>query len=117
QAAAGRVVLAMRLEVLGQALDVLGQQRDLDFRGAGVALLGRELLDELGLAFCGDGHGASFLPGNSSGLARVQGKRSPETGCAARLARGCRLAQAERRWPSGSGSARRGPDRESGPRA
>ena len=61
----------MRLEVLGQALDVLGQQRDLDFRGACVPLLGRELVDELGLAFCGDGHGASFLPGSMSGTKRA----------------------------------------------
>src|SRR5690625_6965887 len=40
QAPAGVVVMLMGLEVFGQVGDPLGQQRDLDLRGAGVALVG-----------------------------------------------------------------------------
>src|SRR5579884_42841 len=47
-AAAGVVVVLVRLQVLGQVVDPLGQQRDLDLRGAGVtfggAVLGEDLL-------------------------------------------------------------------------
>src|SRR5207245_10343402 len=45
QAAARMVVLLVRLEVFRQVLDALGEERDLDLRRAGVALVGAELLD------------------------------------------------------------------------
>src|SRR5438552_2349697 len=45
QPAARMVVLLVGLEVLGQILDALGQERDLDLGRAGVALVRPELLD------------------------------------------------------------------------
>ena len=45
------VVLLVRLEMLGQVDDPLGQDRDLDFRRSGVALGLRVVLDDFGLAF------------------------------------------------------------------
>src|SRR6266481_2387662 len=62
QAAAGVVVLLVRLEVVGQAVDALGQKRDLHFGGAGVALVSLELLDEALLPVDGQLH-ARILPG------------------------------------------------------
>jgi len=44
------------LEVFGQIVDPLGQDRDLDFRRTGVACLGGVFLDEGGLALCSDRH-------------------------------------------------------------
>src|SRR5207248_6004502 len=44
QSAPRVVVLLVRLEVLGQVMDALGEQRDLHLRRAGVALVGAELL-------------------------------------------------------------------------
>src|SRR5690606_21102468 len=46
QTTTGMVVLLVVLEVLGQVADALGKDRHLDFRRAGVALGGREFLDE-----------------------------------------------------------------------
>src|SRR6185437_9604829 len=46
EAAAGVVVLLVRLEVLGEVRDALAEQRDLDLRRAGVALVRGELLDD-----------------------------------------------------------------------
>src|SRR5882757_7586834 len=46
-AATGVVVVLVRLEVLGQVVDPLGQQRDLDLRGAGVAFGGAVLGENL----------------------------------------------------------------------
>src|SRR5438093_6153122 len=40
------VILRVLLEMVGQAVDALGQQRDLHLGRAGVALVGAELLDQ-----------------------------------------------------------------------
>jgi hypothetical protein len=40
----GMVIFRMGLEVLGEILDALTQQRNLHFRGAGIALMKSELL-------------------------------------------------------------------------
>src|SRR3990172_2045578 len=40
------MVLAVLFEVVGQPVDALGEQRDLDFGRAGVAVVGTELLDQ-----------------------------------------------------------------------
>ena len=40
------VVLVVALEVLGQVADALGEDRDLDFRAAGVALVAGVVLDD-----------------------------------------------------------------------
>ena len=50
QAAARMVVLHVGLEVLGQVVDALGQDRDLHFGRTGVARLGGIRLDDFGLA-------------------------------------------------------------------
>jgi hypothetical protein len=50
------VVLDVRLEVLGQVLDALGEQRDLNLGRAGVPFTGAKLLDELGLVLSAEGH-------------------------------------------------------------
>src|SRR5689334_6601619 len=71
QAAARGVVLAVRLQVAGQAVDVLGQQGDLDLGRTGVALLLGELGDDFGLACDGDGHGDSLCMA-TAGLAAVR---------------------------------------------
>ena len=54
QATTGVVVVLVELDVLGQALDALGQKRDLHLRGTGVVLVLAVLLDELGLALLAD---------------------------------------------------------------
>jgi hypothetical protein len=51
------VVVLVELDVLGQALDALGQKRDLYLRGTGVVLVLAVLLDELGLALLAYCHG------------------------------------------------------------
>src|ERR1700737_3854188 len=48
QAAPRVVVLLVGLEMLGQVMDALGEQRDLHLGRAGVALVGAELLDDRG---------------------------------------------------------------------
>src|SRR5215472_6742898 len=61
QSAARMVVFRVRLEMFGQVRDAVGQQRDLDLRGARVGFVGPELLDDVslsGLVF-GDVHLAS----------------------------------------------------------
>ena len=60
QPATRRVVLLVRLEVLGQLADALAQDRDLHFRAAGVRLMGAELADNLGL-LCVCQHGNALL--------------------------------------------------------
>src|SRR5205085_7124110 len=50
QSAAGRDVLAVHAQVLSELLDARGEHRDLDFRRAGVALVGRVLGQNFG--FC-----------------------------------------------------------------
>src|SRR5919198_99991 len=53
QAPAGVVVLHVRLEVLGEPVDALGQERDLDLGRPGVALVSLELRDQALLAVDG----------------------------------------------------------------
>ena len=50
------VVLLVALEVFGQIVDPLGEDRNLDFRLTGVAFNGCVFLDEFGLALCSDRH-------------------------------------------------------------
>ena len=45
------VIVLVLLEVLGQVGDALGEQRDLNLRGAGVALMGSVLSDDVLLFF------------------------------------------------------------------
>src|SRR6478752_10500073 len=49
QAAARVVVLAVLTQVLGELVDALGEQRDLDLGGSGVGAVAAELGDDLGL--------------------------------------------------------------------
>ena len=56
QAAAAMIVLRVALEVLGEVGDALGEDRDLDFGRAGVALALRMFLDERLLALRGNRH-------------------------------------------------------------
>src|SRR5690606_5774592 len=56
QAAATGVIFLVLPHVLGQLVDASGEQSDLHLRGAGVAPLALELLDELGLALLRDRH-------------------------------------------------------------
>ena len=56
------VVLSMDLEMLGQMLDALAEQRDLHFGGAGVRRMNPELLNPLlFLRFSNSHISASFL--------------------------------------------------------
>src|SRR4029450_2885068 len=50
QSPARVMVLRMRLEMLREAVDALGQKRNLDLRGAGVPFVSPELLDQALLA-------------------------------------------------------------------
>src|SRR5436190_7509689 len=59
EAAARMVVLGETTEMLGQALDPLRQERDLDFRRTGVTFLGGKPGDDLLLLFPRERH--SFL--------------------------------------------------------
>src|SRR5688572_27209037 len=61
QAAPAVVVFQVRLEVRGQFVDACGEQRDLNFRGAGVVSAARALLDDFGLLDGCHGHGIDFL--------------------------------------------------------
>src|SRR5207245_1449385 len=54
--AAGMEILAVRAQVLGQVIDSSGQERDLDFRRAGILLVGFVFVDDLWFNDCG-GHG------------------------------------------------------------
>ena len=56
QAAARMVVLVVVLEVLGQVADALGEDRDLDIGGTGVALALGVVLHDFLLSFGGDRH-------------------------------------------------------------
>ena len=51
QAATGVVILLVRLEVLGEVVDALGHQRDLDLGRPCIAFVGRELRDDRLLGF------------------------------------------------------------------
>src|SRR5207248_6492855 len=50
QAAAGVMVLLVRLEMLGEVMDALGEQCDLDLRRAGISFVRAELLHHRRLA-------------------------------------------------------------------
>src|SRR5690606_19312602 len=50
------IVFAVSLEMIGQVVDALGKDRDLDFGRTGVAGLGAIFLDELLLAFGSNRH-------------------------------------------------------------
>src|SRR4029077_6408285 len=56
QPSARMIVLAVRLEMLCEIGNPLGQDRDLDFWRTGIAGLGRIFLDELLLALSADRH-------------------------------------------------------------
>src|SRR5207244_10658091 len=56
QPAARVVVLAVRAQVLGQVVDALGEQRNLDLGGAGIPILATELADQLLLLLLGQRH-------------------------------------------------------------
>ena len=85
----------MLAQVLGEVVDALGQQGDLDLGVAGVALVGAELRGELALAFAGDaGIGGTVAdPGErtavyrrpDSGLIRLLGQLARALDVAAHL--------------------------------
>src|SRR5688572_7836581 len=58
--AARMVVLAVRLEVFGQVVDALGEDRNLHFGRSGIAGFGGVGLDDLRLAFSGNRHRVPF---------------------------------------------------------
>src|SRR6476660_5285079 len=83
EAATRMVVLGKALEMPGQLLDPLGQERDLDFRRSGVTFLGGKPGDDLLLLFPRERH--SFLRTRrcdvmSSIFDRRMVARSPERG-------------------------------------
>src|SRR5438552_1021265 len=57
EAAPRMMVLRMPLEVFGQAVDPLGEERDLDLRRSGIAVVNPELLDQGFLLLEGERHG------------------------------------------------------------
>src|SRR3546814_18608513 len=65
EALPGMMVLAVGLEVLGEVLDALGEEGDLDLGGAGVHVVGSVALDQVGLAFPGQGDRKSVVSGES----------------------------------------------------
>ena len=67
EAAARVVVFLVRLEVLGQIVDPLREDRDLHLRRAGIVGLGGIVLDERALALWRNRHRASFLFGGGRG--------------------------------------------------
>src|SRR6266851_2360613 len=50
------VILGVGLEVFGQVVDALAEDGHLDFRGAGVSIMGLVTANELGLAVLGQRH-------------------------------------------------------------
>src|SRR5690625_133547 len=85
QTTARVIVLLVILEVLGQIIDALGQDRNLHFGRAGIALLGRIFLDQLFLARGRDRHLVSFQPVSrdfaSAGLSRDVVQRGRPEAC------------------------------------
>jgi len=64
QSTAGCVILFVGFEMLGQLVDPLTQNRDLDFRRSGVRFVGSEAFDQVGLFFNrqhGVGNSSFFL--------------------------------------------------------
>src|SRR5262245_14502273 len=62
------VVLRVGLEVLGQIADAIAEKRDLDFRGACIAVVGFVRADDLGLAVLGKRHLSSSTHGPEAGI-------------------------------------------------
>src|SRR3546814_17949419 len=62
QAATAVIILRVGLEMPGQRVDAVGQDRDLHFRRTGVALFAGMFLDAFGLALGGNRHG--LFPSN-----------------------------------------------------
>src|SRR5687767_622144 len=54
--AAGMEILRVLLEMLGEHVDALGLDRDLDFRRSGIALSALVIADDARLVCSGDGH-------------------------------------------------------------
>src|SRR5437764_12303952 len=76
--------------MLGESVDPLGQQRDLHLGLAGVAGAGAEFLDQLSLAFLGDGHAAAEASRSTSAIrfaARTAAESAPHRGASAQRAR------------------------------
>src|SRR5205823_2623791 len=61
--AAGVMILRVRLEVLGQVVDALAENSDLDLRGPRVGLVCFVTANEFGLAIFGQRHAASSTNG------------------------------------------------------
>src|SRR4051794_33075014 len=61
ETATGGMVTLVRAEVITQAVDALGQERDLDFGRAGVIGGALKLRDNTGLLFSGERHQSGFL--------------------------------------------------------
>src|SRR5262245_39466003 len=76
QAPAGVVVLLVGLEVVGQPVDPLRQERDLNLGGPGIAFVDPELLDEVLLLPIGRSHAAVLL-GAPPPIATSPGLRLP----------------------------------------
>src|SRR5262245_58698752 len=72
QAAAGMVILAVALEVLGEVGDALGEDCNLHFRRTGIPGLGGIFGDERGLALSSNRHRA---------ILSNRGVRRPRPGC------------------------------------
>src|SRR5699024_8108893 len=75
QAPPAVVVTLVLLQVLGEVGDPLGEHRDLDLGGSGVALVGRVLGDDLLLVLCRDRH-VSLSVSLRGALPRVPGSTS-----------------------------------------
>ena len=71
------VVLGVLLEVIGEAVDPLRQERDLDLRRPGVALMDAELVDQALLLVDGQRHGEPppIATPRGAGSARTGSKR------------------------------------------
>src|SRR5271165_6885226 len=70
QAAAGGMIFLMRLEVLGQLADPLAQNRDLDFRGTSIGIMGAEALNQVSFLSSRQ-HGVCYSSFFSSPLSSV----------------------------------------------
>lgn len=68
EAAARMVVFFVGLEVVGQIVDPLGEDRNLYFRRARIAFFNGEFLDELLLSFSSNRHRQSLLFKHPTGM-------------------------------------------------
>ena len=69
QTASRVMIFCVRFEVLGQVGDAFAEDGHLHFRGAGIALVLAETLDQVGLAVLRQCHGAASTIGPESSLA------------------------------------------------